>query len=420
MKKLLTVCFVVVFMLAAGSPVQSATLEVRPPGGTGALGDVYTSIQQAIDEASPGDTINVAAGTYEDDTVGPDGHLAINKANLTLKSSAGKDSTTINVANGVGIDIQAGASGFVLGGATGSGFTIAGGPDTSFVIQLVNGPSGVEISHNAIDSTGNASMGVSVGVAGAADLTISDNDFTADGSDGSIWAPRVVDLTVSDNTFDGGAYAIQTNGVTANSQSLISGNEITNPTGSGGIVIGNGEGTSDLAITGNTITGCVHGIYLAEYCAQGTPGDMTTVTVEDNTLSANDKGIRITDGAHVLASNFTIQDNCITGNTTYGLQNQHTSELVNAELNAWGDADGPYHPDTNPYASGDQVSDNVGYYQWYPDCNFTTPVYKPVHNVTLDRYYDTIQDAIDDAGEEIPSPPTCRHTTNQLPSTWIT
>jgi len=399
----MTVCFVAAFVLAAGTPAESATLEVRPPGGTGALGDVYTSIQQAIDDANAGDTINVAAGTYEDDTVGPDGHLVINKANLTLKSTAGKDSTTINVSNGVGIDIQAGASGFVLGGAAGKGFTIAGGADTSFVIQLVNGPSDVEISYNAIDSTGNASMGVSIGAAGASDLTISDNDFTADSSDGCIWAPRVVNLTVSDNTFDGGAYAIQTNGVTANSQSLISGNEITNATGSGGIVIGNGEGTSDLVITGNTITGCTNGIFLAEYCAQGTPGDMTTVTVEDNTLSTNDKGIRITDGAHVLASNFTIQNNCISGNTAYGLQNQHATELVNAELNAWGDASGPYHPVVNATGVGDDVSDNVDIYPWYLDCTMTTAVDLPVHNVTQDIYYYTIQSAIDAAnpGDQI-------------------
>ena len=397
MKKLIII-IVGVILLAEANPVQPATLEVRAPGGIGTLGDVYTNIQQAIDDASPGDTINVAAGVYDGNTVGPEGHLIIDKANLTLKSAAGKDSTTIKVANGVGIDIRGGAANFVLGGASGQGFTIAGKSDTTFVIQLANAPSGVAISHNTIDSTGNASMGVSIGAGGAADLTISENDFTADASDGCIWAPRVVDFTVSDNTFDGGAYAIQTNGVTSNSQSLISGNEITNATGSGGIVIGSGEGTSDLTISDNTITGCTnHGIYLADYCAQGTAGDMTTVTVEDNTLSSNDKGIRITDGAHVLASNFTIQNNCITGNTTCGLQNQHTSELVNAELNAWGDASGPYHSVRNTSGQGDVVLGDVEIYPWYPDCNFVTPISKRVHNITIDAYYDDIQPAVDEA-----------------------
>jgi len=402
MKKLLVliICATGLVLLEAG-PVQPATLEVRPPGGMGALGGgtVYTSIQQAIDAADPFDIIEVAAGVYDGNIVGPEGHLVIETPNLTLKSEEGKDSTTIKVANGVGIDIRAGAANFVLGGEAGHGFTIAGKSDTTFVIQLTSAPSGVEISHNAIDTTGNASMGISVGAAGAADLTISNNDFTAESGDGCIWGPRLVDLAVSDNTFDGGSYAIQTSGITSSSPSVISGNVITGFTGSGAIVICNGEKTSDLAITGNTITECTNGIRFAQYCAQGAPGDMTTVTVEDNTLSTNTNGILVGDGENILASNFTIQNNCITGNT-YGLKNEHASELVTAEENAWGDANGPYHPVTNPYASGDEVSDNVEYYPWYPDCNFTTVVYKPVHNVTLNAYYYTIQAAIDEASPD--------------------
>lgn len=399
MKKLLVlVIYATGIVLLEANPVEPATLEVRPPGSIGTLGDgdVYPSIQAAIDDAAEGWTVTVHAGVYEGDTVGPDGHLVIDKANLTLRSADGTDNTFINVANGVGIDIRAGAVNFVLGGADSNGFTITGGADTTFVIQLTNAPSGVEISHNTIDTTGNASMGISVGAAGAADLTISNNDFVADSGDGCIWGPRLVDLTISDNAFDGGAYAIQTSGVTSSSLSLISGNVITAFDGSGGIVICNGEATSDLSITGNTITGCTSAIRFAEYCAQGSPGDMTTVIIEDNTLSTNDIGIRIGDGVHVLASNFTIQNNCITGNTT-GLDNQHATELVTAELNAWGDASGPYHPVTNTSGLGNEVSDNVDYYPWYPDCTFTTLVYKPVHNVTLDAYYDTIQGAIDEA-----------------------
>ena len=33
-------------------------------------------------------------------------------------------------------------------------------------------------------------------------------------------------------------------------------------------------------------------------------------------------------------------------------------------MNWWGDASGPYHPDTNPEGQGNEVSDNVDYYPW--------------------------------------------------------
>ena len=79
MKKLLVliICATGLVLLEA-NPVQPATLEVRPPGGMGALdgGTVYTSIQQAIDAADPFDIIEVAAGVYDGNTVGPEGHLS--------------------------------------------------------------------------------------------------------------------------------------------------------------------------------------------------------------------------------------------------------------------------------------------------------------------------------------------------------
>jgi len=328
--------------------------------------ETFLTIQAAIDDADTfaGHTLEVAAGTYTED-------LVINKADLTLKSETGKDNTTIQLVDGVGIDIQGGGSGFTLGGTAGEGFTIDSSVGaTSFNIQLVSAPANVEISHNTIDTTGNATMGISVGAAGAAGLSVSNNEFTAGGSDGSIWGPNVVNVDVSDNTITGGAYGIQFSGVTATSPSTISGNTINGCTGSGGIVISNGAGTSDLAITDNTISGCTNGIYFVESCAQGTADDMTTVSVTGNTLNNNTTGLKIGDGAHVLASNFTIQFNKFQGNTT-GLDNQHTTENVTAEDNWWGNATGPTHA-SNPVGSGDAVSNNVDFDPWYTDAAKTT------------------------------------------------
>jgi len=346
MSVLFALVLVLSFSLVTAVPVAAADRLV--PGA-------YGTIQAAIDAASPGDTIIVSDGTYTED-------LTVNIANLTIQSVNGSGSTTIQLVAGVGIDIQGGASGFTLGGASGQGFTILSGANTTFMIQLANAPSGVEISYNTINTTGNASMGISVGAAGATGLTISNNSFTAEAGDGSIWGPNVADVTVSNNTLSGGSYAVQFSGVTGTS--AISNNTISGYTGSGGIVISNGAGTSGLAISHNNISSCSNGIYFAEYCAEGTAANMTTVTVIGNTISdSTNDAIKVGDGAHVLASNFTIIFNNISG-SLYGLENAHSTQQVTAENNWWGNASGPYHPTTNPTGTGDEVSANVDYDPW--------------------------------------------------------
>ena len=60
-KKLVTIF--VLTILVANSMLAAATLKVRPPGTMGPL-DVFTSIQQAVDFATDGDTIAINGGTY--------------------------------------------------------------------------------------------------------------------------------------------------------------------------------------------------------------------------------------------------------------------------------------------------------------------------------------------------------------------
>ncbi|MHC4501430.1 MAG: autotransporter outer membrane beta-barrel domain-containing protein, partial [Planctomycetota bacterium] len=161
------------------------------------------SIQNGIDVSASGASITVADGTYTED-------LTVDKSDLTLRSVNGRGDTTIQLVDGVGIDIGSGGSGFILGGdldgdpdnGVDNGFEILSGSATTFDIQLKNAPSDVEISWNTIDTTDNASMGISVGAAGATGLNINNNIFTAgDLGDGSIWGPYMVDVSVTDNTF---------------------------------------------------------------------------------------------------------------------------------------------------------------------------------------------------------------------------
>lgn len=334
------------------TPAQAATLEVGP-------GKTYTTISAAITAAVAGDIIIVDAGTYTED-------LIIDK-DITLRSASGAASTIIQLVDGVGIDIQAAGAGCTIGGASNQGFTIAPhATATTFDIQLTNAPSGVNISYNTIGTVGGATMGISIGSAGATGLTVSYNTFAAEAGDGSIWGPIMVNVTISNNTFTGpgsttSGYAVQFSGVTGTS--TISGNTIT---GYGtGVLVSHGEGTSGLTISNNTITGCSSGMRFAEYKATGGPdGNMTTVTITGNTLSTNTIGLRVDNGAHVLASNFTIQYNKFTGNTTYGLQNNHATEVVTANSNWWGANDGPDDDAGVINGSGDKISLNVTVANW--------------------------------------------------------
>jgi filamentous hemagglutinin family protein len=253
------------------------------------LGDANgASIQDAVDIAAAGGTVTVAAGTYNED-------LVINKG-LTLQS-ADTGTATINLQDGVGIDIQ--ADSVTLGGAANQGFDILGGATTTFAIQLPNNPDSVNISHNAISTVGSASQGISVGAAGASGLTIGTNTFLAEDGDGAIWAPGLVDAAITDNVFNtvGNAqqatgYAIEVAGVTGTS--AITGNQVNNY--ANGIFLLDDAGVTGLTLTGNTMANCLNG--LRTYTGYGAASGTIVATVTGNTFTGNTR--QVNDGGGVL------------------------------------------------------------------------------------------------------------------------
>lgn len=335
--------------------------------------DAFKYIQDAIDSCASGATIHVRGGNYTENPV-------VNKANLTITSEDGPAGIIQPAGAGPGISVQTGGDGLTL-----DSFTILSGAGTTFLVELTHHTTGVTITGNTIDTTGNASQGISVGAAGATGLSITDNTFTGDTGDGSIWGPNVADVSVTGNTFTGAglvSYGVQFSGVTGTS--AISDNTFTDYVGSGAIVIGNGKGTSGLSITENEITGCANGIRFVEYAPYAPAGDMLSLTITDNTLTGNGVAIRVGDGAHVLAHLFLIEYNYISGSTTYGLQNEHATEIVTAIKNWWGSNTGPTH-ESNPLGLGDEITDKVIYQPWLD--NDQQP------DDSVDGYIDAIADA---------------------------
>ena len=69
---------------------------------------------------------------------------------------------------------------------------------------------------------------------------------------------------------------------------------------------------------------------------------------------------------------------------------------LDATLNFWGCDSGPHHA-SNPGGAGNGVTDNVSFDPWYQDEGFEDRSDGTVHNTRLDRYYKSIQAALDDA-----------------------
>ncbi|MBA7688778.1 hypothetical protein ES703_97267 [subsurface metagenome] len=405
---------------AASITMTSATL------GTGYewyVDSEAASIQAAIDAASEGDTINVAAGTYEEDI-----EIPIGKDNLEL---AGASGATIK-----GVDIGAGFENFDImikaSGAKIHGFTIQGpdpvsGKDTG---GMVIGTPDIEIYNNAFQGT-NASANddisqviqtwaeiheeiTGIGPIDVDGLSIHDNTFTGHGTgtdgyegiyintDGDVGAGSI---SIADNVFTGEVWR----GITVErSDATISGNTIITDWVPGvDWDVGVGKGWSGInindagavaqdavTVTGNTIKGSGTGKGFREGIRIGrTDQVLSNISITNNTVQMNTAGIKIwNDGADGVVVNY----NDISGNVTYGVQNTDTDDL-DAKYNWWGDAAGPSIT-TNPYndnTGGDAVSTNVDYIPWLIHTELASGWNIYSTPIALDSSCDTIAEALD-------------------------
>lgn len=191
---------------------------------------------------------------------------------------------------------------------------------------------------------------------------------------------------ITDNTITGN-YANHGGGIGCdNSEPLIAGNTIIGNTGycGGGIYCHQ----SPLTVINNTISNDTAvwrggGIYCYE-CSPTITGNIVSENVIPLTevgggivcdgSSPNISGCIISgnngDGVYCqpdfwgFISNPVICRNDIYNNVGFGVFNVDTTIIVSADSNWWGDATGPYHPDSNPGGQGDSVSDYVDFTPW--------------------------------------------------------
>ena len=273
MKRIFGILFALVLVVSLGlvtaAPVLAGTIR-NVPGN-------YPTIQAAINAASAGDTIMVAAGEY-------DAFVVHAKANISIISTEG---ATVSTAGHFSIEV---------------------GPiEIAWVMAAVYESENINIEGINFDGTG---------VSGEDVVGIAYVDSTG----------RIADLTVENIIGTGLMAGVTIIGYVDTSVVDLSGVTVENSMA--GVAILNAEAN----LAGCTIAGTGVGILV------GWPGDgfdPSTVTIQGSTISDNyDTGIWVCDDS-ILEAHF----NNIVGNG-FGVAN-YRSETLDAIYNWWGDASGP-------------------------------------------------------------------------------
>ncbi len=384
------------FMVLSGNVSAQTTWYVDDDGTPGVDCD-YNTILGAIDAASDGDTINVAAGTYTNDiwnsTLGSPAGYRITKSITLLGAQAGNDpagstdrgdESILVRTNGLPYSITAPnvvIDGFMNGDSTansGGRFIIADDADDVIIRNCI------------IQNTPSASSGHGVYIyPGAENALIEYNTF-----DNTAWeaiaSTGASDAVISHNYISqSGQHAIQWRGH-AGSDNVISHNHISSITGKNAIQYWGGPGATishNVILGGNTM---YDGIWLDKaaddstvshnqisdtiYAGINIRGTCTGATVTYNDVSGCGTGIETHVGDITGVS---VNYNNIAGNS-WGVSNYDT-ELLDAENNWWGHASGPSGPDGRTskkgkvIGKGDAVSANVDWDSWLPQPVDHTP-----------------------------------------------
>ena len=347
MKRIFSVMFALVLVLTlslvTAAPVSADTLNV--PG-------TYTTIQDAIDDASDGDTIVVAEGEY-------DGFTVDAKTNLTIKSSSSVNVTGVEVVTTAYGDRDVvvfvkDSTNIVLDGLT-------VGPNTGKTLEkdygVVYENSSGEIKDCTVSPDTSGDMkSTAIGIWDESDVTVDPCTIKDFGRIGVFiyngCTASVLDSTIEGQVYsDGGkvCYGIEVEGAYMDatpgtgSQVTIRGNEIYNC-----------DNTFDPSPSWGSSAILING-WLEYYDA-----DDSTVIVEENDIHDNYAGIYVIKSPSSYAHNNNIYDNRDCGVESAKAYDDSTA-VFDAENNWWGATNGP--SGVGP-GDGDAVSTDVDYEPW--------------------------------------------------------
>ncbi len=275
----------------------------------------FHTIQAAVDAATAGTTITVAAGDYAE-------NVTIATSGLTLLSAGGRDSVSITGSAGTlgTIQLAAGVNDVTIG-AAGQGFTITGFDGAS---------PGIETA--------------AVYLQGAhQNIVIRDNDIVANGDAGlqGEYSGTLTNITVDGNTFSGQTF-------TGNPAGSGFGTQFTLANVPRQLVVLGGDGTSSgVVFTDNEITGTAGGL---NDLGQQQGNTLVTIDAANSTISGNDfTGFtnRYATQLRVREENTTITDN--------HFSNDNGGNLGTETSFANDETPGPISGNTVTYGDGDDL-----------------------------------------------------------------
>lgn len=277
---------------ATGDPTVSSFLTILMSAikvscaGTGTYD--YTTIQDAIDNATNGDTILVADGTCTE-------RITIDNKDLTIKSVNGSASTTIN------------------GSAGGTVITLTNGADTVF--------EGFTITNGYLSSGYGAGVSISSSSPALDDCVITANDSSRAAAvylTGSGATLTLTNSTVSNNTgsLDNPGVYLSSGTSATISDTTFSNNSTTN--GAGGAIYMTSSVDASLTVSGATFdtnTSTSYGGAIYVYLGGGT----VTVDIDNSTFNGNSAprggAIYMNDNG-ATSSSLTITDSLIASNSS--------------------------------------------------------------------------------------------------------
>jgi len=411
------------------SIVEAATFTVDDDGNA-----EYTKIQDAIDNATEGDTIRVWEGTYYENVV-------VNKT-VSLVGNGSEETTIDGGENEYVVRVEAEESEIsslrIIRGYYGIYLATSHSNKISnnTIENNTRGLSGSSSSSFFTNNTIQKNQGYGIYIVGDNNELSKNVVKNHPGHAMSIYGGPTI---ITNNTvLNNGAYGIELIG----DSSLISRNCVSNNR-FGIRSAGDSNTVKKNVITGNNLTGIsLGGSYsnITENLINNTTRDGISIggsynTISENTIENNMiNGIYVSSGSYTDIMNNTIRANSesglyliysdsnnieensivdnkegihlearsdaniaknneIAGNTQYGINaNIYQYNVINAEDNWWGNSSGPFHPDKNPNGKGNEVTDKVEFNPW---------IGKPylVHNINSNTSYRSIQKALDDAAK---------------------
>lgn len=342
---------------AGFQPVPNSCNGTDGPGGVVTntnTGNLYCSIQAAINAASPNDEITASAGTYNENVI-INKALTLNGANVGIACPSGTRVTESIISGSGGMAVKIDAPDVTI-----DGFTITN-PTGSFGVYN-KGNSNATIQNNIVTDIGNATSGsgatygISIEMGSSANMSNVDiNNNCVDNIRGGANTSLTGAAAKSNNGsgvgigagFSNAAFDIDNLSITCNTVSSITASISAfadGGKGAYGVIINVGASASfpgkanNPSVTNNTITS-LEGLWSHGVGLEGeTPGAIVASNIMDNFVdhkgNTDAVGVRVEDNVGVAS--VMINDNSFT-NMVFGVSNVMGTS-VNAESNWYGSA----------------------------------------------------------------------------------